>query len=139
MSFLSLVCSDNVLAYDRISYGWWDSLPRFDPVFSLFGERLRVWPSFLWMIIQTSMCRPCHTVYVAVVGFVCPYVRTTLEKVNWKLHTSWLTQQKPCKNMMTSKKFLKTCFLLLLNGESVINIKPWPNGKTWTYRSLESY
>ena len=77
--FLYLFYSDNVYTSECISYTWQYSLPRVDPVFTSFVERLCVCPSFLRVIRHTSTCRPRHMVYVTFVGFVCPYVRTTLE------------------------------------------------------------
>ena len=42
VSLLSLVHLENVLASDRLSYGWEDSLQHVNPVFSSFRERLHI-------------------------------------------------------------------------------------------------
>ena len=41
------------------SYGWCNGIPSVVPVFSLFVERHYIWPSFLRMVRQSSMCWSC--------------------------------------------------------------------------------
>ena len=62
------------------SYICFNVIPHAVPIFGLFGEHLRVWPSFSRIIRQASMCFPHHTVYVTVMGFVCSYVCKTFSK-----------------------------------------------------------
>ena len=76
------------------SYGCCNGIPRFFTVFSLFRERLHVWSPFLSILRQTYTWCPCHKVHNTVVGFVGPYVCTTLSHPCttvwfWVITTIW--------------------------------------------------
>ena len=89
--YLSLICEGDVLRSDCLILRMLKRHSMFFPVFGLFGERLRIWPSFSWMIRHTSTCRPRHTVYIRVVSFVCMYV---CKKIPHPCTTVWFGVSK---------------------------------------------
>ena len=112
LSTCHLVCTRKVLGQTVSSYGWCNIILHAVPLFWSFSidshlavfltELNRVFHVLILYLVrlgdgfasghlsyrQASTYRPCHTYYVTVLVFLCPYVSTTLSSIEARSTTS---------------------------------------------------
>ena len=84
--------------------------------------------------VQASNYRPCHTYYVTVLVFVCPYVRTTLAVLN-ALH-SFIFLLIPLIFMKAENKDRRECETPLYPlTSSIYDLAPQRNRRKGNYKN----